>query len=168
MPETLPQVVFRVGLDLNPVDIRDPDAVDWLRALVWPELVDEARMLEDALAMAKDDPPQILAGDALELLPDVIQGIPSDSTLCLYHTNTLNQFPRDARERFFELVEEQGLVRDLSLISVEGRAGHRHRAVELTQYQYGLKTNRRLADNDTHGNWIQWLQSDSALTGSKD
>ena len=157
LPGSIPQVVFRVGLDLNPVDISDPDVVDWLRALVWPERVDEARMLEDALEMAKDDPPQTLAGDALELLPEVLQGIPSDSTLCLYHINTLNQFPREARERFFKLVDEHGSVRDLSLISVEGRAGHRHCAVELTQYQNGLRTNQRLADNDTHGNWIQWL-----------
>ena len=120
------------------------------------------------MEMAKDDPPEILAGDALELLPEVLQGIPSDSTLCLYHTNTLNQFPSEARERFFGLVEEHGSVRDLSLISVEGRAGHHHCAVELTQYRNGLKTNRRLADNDSHGNWIQWLESGSALTGSKD
>ena len=134
------------------MDIRDPDAVDWLRALVWPERFDDARMLEDALAMAKDDPPQILAGDALELLSEVLESTPSDSTLCLYHSNTLNQLPREARERFFGLVEEHGLDRDLSLISAEGRAGHHHCAVELTQYQNGLKTTRRLADNDSHGN----------------
>ena len=48
LPDSIPKVVFRVGLDLSPVDISDPDAVDWLRALVWPERVDEAQMLEDA------------------------------------------------------------------------------------------------------------------------
>ena len=69
----------------------------------------------------------------MELLPEVLQGMPSDSTLCLYYSNTL------------------------SLISVEGRAGGHHCAVELTQYQNGLKTTRRLADNGSHGNWIQWL-----------
>ncbi len=90
MPDSIPKVVFRVGLDLSPVDISDPDAVDWLRALVWPERVDEAQMLEDALEMAKDDPPRLLAGDALELLPEVLESIPLDSTLCLYHSNTLN------------------------------------------------------------------------------
>jgi hypothetical protein len=149
------------------VDISDPDAVDWLRALVWPERVDEAQMLEDALEIAKDDPPRLLAGDALELLPEVLESIPSDSPLCLYHTNTLNQFPREARERFLELVEDHGSIRDLSLISVEGRAGGHHCAVELTQYQNGLKTTRHLADNDSHGNWIQWLERDDPQTSSK-
>lgn len=58
--------------------------------------------------------------------------------------------------------------RDLSLISLEARSGHHHCAVELTQYGNGVKTNRRLADNDSHGNWIQWLESGSAAAGSKD
>ena len=117
--------------------------------------------------MAKGDPPLLFAGDALELLPEVLESIPSDSTLCLYHSNTLNQFPREARERFLELVEEHGSVRDLSLISVEGRAGGHLCAVELTQYQYGLKTIRRLADNDSHGNWIRWTESGNPPSGSK-
>ena len=62
------------------------------------------------------------------------------------------------------MVEEHGSVRDLSLISVEGRAGGHHCAVELTQYQNGLKTTRRLADNGSHGNWIQWLEKDEPQT----
>ena len=144
-----------------------PPTCSWPRALVWPERFDEARMLEDALAMAKGDPPLLFAGDALELLPEVLESIPSDSTLCLYHSNTLNQFPREARERFLQLVEEHGSVRDLSLISVEGRAGGHHCAVELTQDQNGVKTTRRLADNDSHGNWIQWVESGNPSSGSK-
>ena len=168
LPESIPQVVSRIGLDLNPVEIRDRDAVGWLRALVWPERAEEARMLEDALAMANDDPPRLLAGDALELLAEVLASIPSDTNLCLYHSNVLNQFPRDVRGRFFELVEEHGSVRDLNLISVEGRSRHHHCAVELTQYRNGFKTARLLADNDSHGNWIKWLETSSALTGTKD
>ena len=65
------------------------------------------------------------------------------------------------------MVEEHGSVRDLSLISVEGRAGGHHCAVGLTQYQNGLKTTRRLADNGSHGNWIQWLEKDEPQTGSE-
>ena len=64
------------------------------------------------------------------------------------------------------MVEEHGSVRDLNLISVEGRAGRHHCAVELTQYQNGLKTARHLADNDSHGNWIQWVESSNPPSGS--
>jgi hypothetical protein len=157
LPESIPDVVFRVGLDLNPVDIRDPDAVAWLKALVWPERREEAGILDNAIDLAQDNPPHILAGDALELLPEVLRDVPTDSTLCLYHSHMLNQLSQEARGRFEEIIDQQGSVSDLNLISLEGRAGGHHSAIELTQYKSGVKTTRHLADCDSHGNWIQWL-----------
>ena len=37
LPAELPQVVWRAGIDLNPLDVRNPDDVAWLEALIWPE-----------------------------------------------------------------------------------------------------------------------------------
>jgi len=167
LPESIPDVIFRVGLDLNPVDIGDPDAVGWLKALVWPERREEARILDSAIESAQDNPPHLLAGDALELLPEVLRGVPPDSTLCLYHSHMLNQLSEEDRGRFEAIIDQHGAMRDLNLISLEGRAGGHHSAIELTQYQSCTKTTRHLADCDSHGNWIQWLESGSALTGSK-
>ena len=161
LPTSIPDVGFRLGLDLNPVDIRDPDAVAWLKALVWPERREEALILDNAIELAQDNPPHLLTGDALELLSEVLRGIPPDSTLCLYHSHMLNQLSPQARGRFEEIIDQHGAVRDLNLISLEGRAGGHHSAIELTQYQSGSKTTRHLADCDSHGNWIQWLESGS-------
>lgn len=36
-PSELPQVVWRAGIDLNPLDVGDDDDVRWLETLVWPE-----------------------------------------------------------------------------------------------------------------------------------
>ena len=36
LPTALPEVVWRAGLDLNPLDVTDPDQVRWLELLVWP------------------------------------------------------------------------------------------------------------------------------------
>src|SRR5437764_590450 len=64
IPDPLPAVTFRLGLDLNPVDVRDPDAIRWLRALVWPEHCERADLLQRALAVVQQDPPDMRAGDA--------------------------------------------------------------------------------------------------------
>ena len=157
LPTSIPDVVFRLGLDLNPVDIGDPDAVAWLKALVWPERSEEALILDNAIGLAQENPPTLLAGDALELLPEVLRGIPPDSTLCLYHSHMLNQLSQEARGRFEKIIDVHGAVRDLNLISLEGRAGGHHSAIEITRYRGGIKTTRHLADCDSHGNWIQWL-----------
>lgn len=37
IPDRLPEVVWRSGVDLNPLDVRDSTQVGWLETLVWPE-----------------------------------------------------------------------------------------------------------------------------------
>ena len=92
VPHVLPTVVSRLGLDLNPIDFYDTEAAQWLIALVWPERGDERELLEAAIGIAQSDPPTVMPGDALELLPEVAKTVPQDSTLCMFHTHTLNQF----------------------------------------------------------------------------
>jgi hypothetical protein len=36
LPDTVPQVVWRLGLDLNPIDLFSDGLVEWLELLVWP------------------------------------------------------------------------------------------------------------------------------------
>jgi len=99
IPKRLPAVASRVGIDLNPVDVRDPDTVLWFRALIWPEHHERLELLMRAIQLARQDPPELIAGDALELLPQVIATIPGDTPVCVFHTQAVNQFPREARER---------------------------------------------------------------------
>ena len=55
LPEAMPVIVWRVGLDLNPVDVNDEDQVAWLEtAMVWPEEMDRLAHLRAALAIAKN------------------------------------------------------------------------------------------------------------------
>ena len=53
-PENMPVVVWRVGLDQNPVEVNDEDQVAWLETLLWPEEVDRLANLRAALAIAKE------------------------------------------------------------------------------------------------------------------
>jgi len=41
----LPQVTTRIGIDLHPIQADDPQAMRWLRALVWPEHPERATVL---------------------------------------------------------------------------------------------------------------------------
>ena len=95
IPGSFPSVAFRIGLDLNPVRLTDPDAALWLRALIWPEHERRAAQLKAAIGLAIDNTPTLIAGDALETLPVVLDRIPLDTTLCIFHNYTLNQFSRE-------------------------------------------------------------------------
>jgi hypothetical protein len=63
LPTAWPAVASRVGLELNPLDVRDADAVLWLRALLWPDEAGRAEMLAGAVHIAQQAPPRLLGGD---------------------------------------------------------------------------------------------------------
>jgi hypothetical protein len=46
IPAAIPPIASRVGLDLNPIDVRDDAATRWLRALIWPG--EQVRVAGDA------------------------------------------------------------------------------------------------------------------------
>ncbi|MEV7328520.1 DUF2332 domain-containing protein [Micromonospora sp. NPDC093244] len=103
-PERVPEVVWRAGLDLNPLDVTDPDDVSWLDALIWPEHAHRRARLRAAAAVAAADPPLLVRGDLVDDLPALAARAPADATLVVFHTSVLYQVPAARREAFVRLV----------------------------------------------------------------
>jgi hypothetical protein len=156
LPAVLPTVATRVGLDLNPIDVRDREAVLWLRALVWPDEAGRAALLQRALQLAQREPPMLLAGNALDLLPEVLATIPADQALCVFHTHTVNQFPPEERARLASRLAACGATRDLYQVSIEW-LGEASPHLELAAFERGMKTATLLAYCGSHGEWLEWL-----------
>ncbi|MEU8170792.1 DUF2332 domain-containing protein [Micromonospora sp. NPDC049004] len=105
-PTRVPRVVWRAGLDLNPLDVTDPDDVSWLDALIWPEHGHRRARLRAAAAVAAADPPLLIRGDLVDDLPALAARAPTDATLVIFHTSVLYQVPVARREAFVRLVRE--------------------------------------------------------------
>ncbi|WP_328338821.1 DUF2332 domain-containing protein [Micromonospora sp. NBC_00421] len=103
-PVTRPEVVWRAGLDLNPLDVTDPADVDWLDALIWPEHRHRRARLRTAAAVAAADPPELVRGDLVDDLPELAARAPAGATLVVLHTSVLYQVPPPRRAAFVELV----------------------------------------------------------------
>ena len=166
-PARLPTVVARVGIDMNPIDLRDPDARLWLRALVWPDQPQRADRLERAAALVAAESPTLMAGDALDLLPAALAGLPADALVVVFHSHALNQFAPADRERFLGLVAQQSQRRDIWLVSLEGpnampmpsRTPSPDFDAEMwvTRFTAGQVAEQRLwARYDAHGEWLRW------------
>jgi hypothetical protein len=100
LPTRLPEVVWRAGIDLNPLDPADPDTLAWLDALVWPEHDDRRARLRAAAAVAASDPAPIRAGDLNDLIADAAASAPADATLVVFHTAVLAYLAPEDRTRF--------------------------------------------------------------------
>ncbi|QCB94789.1 DUF2332 domain-containing protein [Cellulomonas shaoxiangyii] len=103
-PRRLPQVAWRAGIDLAPVDVSDDDACAWLEALVWPEHDERRTRLRAALDVARRDPPRVVPGDLLDVLPALAAEAPRDATLVVLHSAVLAYLDAGARAAFVDLV----------------------------------------------------------------
>jgi hypothetical protein len=104
LPAGVPEVVWRAGLDLNPLDVTDPADVAWLDALIWPEHTHRRARLRAAAAVAAAEPPLLVRGDLVDDLPALAAQAPADATLVVFHTSVLYQVPAPRRKAFAELV----------------------------------------------------------------
>jgi len=106
MPRTarVPQVVWRAGLDLNPLDVADPDDVAWLDALIWPEHEHRRARLRQAAAAAAADPPLLVRGDLVDDLPALAAQAPAGATLVVFHSSVLYLVPERRRAAFVDVV----------------------------------------------------------------
>lgn len=96
----LPEVVWRAGIDLQPLDAWDPADRAWLQGLVWPEERERAARITAALDIAAADPPLLVAGDASDvaLVRRVAAEAPADATLVVTTPGVLPYVPRARRD----------------------------------------------------------------------
>lgn len=90
IPSALPQIAWRAGLDLNPLDVRDPAEAGWLEALVWPEQTKRLAQLRAAMRIATTVQPRVVRGNLLGAdLAALCRQAPPDATLVIFHTAVL-------------------------------------------------------------------------------
>jgi hypothetical protein len=115
----VPEVVARIGIDTEPVDLTDPVEARWLRASRPPDASAELGQVEAALGTVATAPPLLLRGDAVELLPDAIAQVPDDALPVVTTTWALSRLPLESRLRFLQALDP-GAGRPVAWVSVEG------------------------------------------------
>ena len=150
VPSQFPQVSFRTGIDLSPVDLGDDEEYRWMMALVWPDHTDRADLLVAARNIWLDDPPAVLAGDAITVLPVALERAPDDAVLCVFHCHTLNQFPVQARSEFHEILMCESERRTVYHVPSEGER------MSVDCIEDRLSTTILSARRNAHGRWVEW------------
>lgn len=154
LPVSFSRVAGRVGLDLNPLDVRASEDALWLRALIWPEHEMRADLLRKAIEVVRQQPLNLLAGDGVDLLPDIMRTVPTDSVLCIVRIFT--QLSRESRDRLTALIAEYAAKEDVIMISVRPRSRD-DSELRLTSFIKSHRTEQGLAYIQNHGQWIEWL-----------
>ena len=108
VPDRHPEVAWRGGVDLNPLDVTDDDATAWLENLVWPEQDERRDRLRAAIDVARAEPPVVRAGDLFDHLPVLLDDAAPHGTPVVFHSAVVAYLEGPDRERFHDLMA--GLV----------------------------------------------------------
>lgn len=157
IPAALPQIAWRAGLDLNPLDVRDDDDMQWLKTLVWPEQTDRLSRLDAAIAVARRDPPKVIAGDLLSATEALAAQAPAGARLVIFHTAVLNYVAPETRDAFATLVKDIGA----DWLANEGASILPQVALPKDDASPGAfvlsHNTRAIARTGPHGQYVNWL-----------
>jgi hypothetical protein len=156
-----PAIASVLGIDLHPVDATDPGERAWLQALVWPENHRQRALLTTALELAAADPPPILAGDVIDVLPGIAGTLPAGQPRMVFHSATRLHVPAGRLAAFDAAIESAGDTGPLWRLSVEdapdaqARPRDARRGPALQLRRPGTAAAETIAIVDGHLAWIE-------------
>jgi hypothetical protein len=173
----MPEVVARVGVDADPVDVTDADDARWLRACLWPDHPERIARLEAEVALAATAPPRLLQGDAVDVLPDAFARVPADALPVVTTTWALSPFPLERRLRFLQRLGEAAAGRTVAWVSAEGvgvapavptlgdRRAFGHSIIGLALFDRSALRTEALGRCWSRGRWLSWVADPSGGHG---
>lgn len=136
VPGGMPEIVWRAGYDLHPLDLAKADDRRWLETLVWPEQHERRSRVTAAIEIARQNQQAILAGDAVDSLAVLAAQAPSNARLVVIVSGVLVYLTAERRAEFVDAVR----ALDADWISLEGRAALPNVEAALSRVEAALPT----------------------------
>ena len=180
VPE-LPAIVSRVGIDIDPVDLRDETAIAWLVACAPPEASALSR-LTAAVEVARQYPAPIVHGDVVAALPGVLACLPPSLPVLVTDAYLAVFLPPDQRAMLFDVLADAARSRPVTWLSLDplvplGPAGRDSvqglkvpdslvadyqnnglfAMLGARTFDRGAEAGRLLARAHPSGLWVEWL-----------
>lgn len=151
LPKEFPPCAYRVGIDLHPIDLRNPEERRWLEALVFPDHADRRILLSAAIDVALNNPVAMVKGDAIDVLPGMLKQVPDSTALCVYHCHAMCQLNEKDWKAFGDMLLALSENREIFWLNAEGYE------VQVRHLWRGDAGRVKLANKDGHGRWVEWL-----------
>lgn len=155
--EPMPTIAARIGIDVALVNVRDADAVRWVESFIWADDVQRITRFRAAVELTRLDPPRLIAGDGIDMLPDAVRAADASALPCVFHSHATYIMDDDWRRRFHDAITELGRERDLAHLSLEWLGDDPGPKLVLSLHRSGVIEQMHLADCQQHGHWLRWF-----------
>jgi hypothetical protein len=153
------QVRRRIGIDRRPVDITSDHGARLLEAFVWADQTLRLERVRRAVEIARADPPVVLEGDYVEILPALLAGRDLGALTVVFSSASTVYLRDDERVELHSAIERAGKRGSLAWISYEvdrdDEVGYQNFVLEVQAWPNG--TRQPLARLDGHANSLEWI-----------
>jgi hypothetical protein len=145
----------RTGIDRRPVDVTTDHGARVLEAFVWADQVERVERVRRAVEIVRADPPRLMEGDYVEVLPGLLAERDLDAVTVVFHSASIMYLREEDRARVRETLEEEGARGALASVSYEFvEVGAKSFALDVQTWP---GERRRLARLDGHANTMEWV-----------
>jgi hypothetical protein len=145
----------RTGIDRRPVDVTTDHGARLLEAFVWADQVERVERVRRAVEIVRADPPRLMEGDYVEVLPGLLAERDLDALTVVFHSASLMYLREGDRAAVESALEQEGERGSLAWVSYE------YVASEAMGFALEVQTwpgeRRRLARLHGHGNSLEWI-----------
>ncbi len=149
----------RRGIDLNPVDVTTEEGVRLLTSFVWADQWYRLERLRRAIDVALRDPPEVVRGDYVEVLPRLLAERDRDALTVVFQTASTQYLDRDRYDRVRAALRAASADGPLGWVSTQ-----RYDEEAETGSGYPLEVAvwpeheaRVVARMGYHGEWLDYL-----------
>ncbi|GAB3318973.1 hypothetical protein GCM10027451_38310 [Geodermatophilus aquaeductus] len=169
----VPEVVARIGVDADPLDVTDADDARWLRACLPPDRPEERARLDAEIALTASVRPLLLRGDAVDVLPDALARVPAGALPVVTTAWALSSLRPEDRLRFLQRLDAAATDRPVAWVSAEGvgvapavptmgdRPASGHSIVGLAVLRHGSLSVEAVGRCWSRGRLLAWLAPDA-------
>jgi hypothetical protein len=152
--ELRPIVCGRIGIDRSPIDVTTEEGARLLRSFVWAGQEGRMERLDRAIEAVRADPPELVRGDYVEVLPEVLAAQPRDALTIVFQTASFGYIGDEGRARVRAVLEEAGVNRQLAFISTGKPRDGNDWGLRIVYWPDGER--EFVGHADFHGSWLRW------------
>jgi hypothetical protein len=156
--EERPVVESRAGCDLAPVRVGDAAQARLLEAWVWADQPERLTQLRAAIALAREDPPQIAQESAADWLARELREPAPGVATVVFHSSVWGYLGAEEQARVRELLaaagSRTGAEAPLAWLSAEDESGVGRFTIRLRLWPGGESL--ALAEGHPHGRLVRW------------
>ena len=157
------EIVSVHGCDVQPIDLTDPASALKLKAYVWPDAQERMQRIDAAIALASDNPPDLVKMDAGPFVDECLAAPQAEGTTrAMFHSIMWQYMPAATQDAITAAMDAAGAQatpeKPLAWVSLETDPATFRHELKVRYWNGGRDDGATtlLAHAHPHGAWVEW------------